>query len=293
MAGVAAAIVWCVVSLPAAAQEAATPTASPEPTTDAAPSGGWFARWKQKYLTREYWNDWYAGGTVIVNQQPYLFSDANVLPIPAITRVRDYTFTRQVISIREGTALFRLVPESPWELSLVGSVDSRGYDPEDNALLEGLARRKWTLRGGLGGAWRGEHLYVEMYAQTDLLGRSNGQRYEISLGAPMRLKQDRIELIPHIDVVHDTASVIDYYFGVPPDRVAEGRPAFEGKASTGLQLVTRGSYRFSGRFALMGRIGVRFLGDEIIDSPLVDTDTVWSGSLALVYKLGRKDPEEQ
>jgi outer membrane protein len=293
LAAAAAATALCFVTLPATGQEAETPTASSAPSAGAEPSDGWFARWKQKYLTREYWDDWYAGGSVNVNQQPYLFSDPDILPFPTLTRVRDYTFTRQVTSIREGTALLRVVQNSPWELSLVGSIDARGYDPKDNVLLEGLDRRKWTLLGGLGGAWRGDHLYVETYAQTDLLGRSNGQRYEISFGAPMRLKDDRIELIPHIDVVHDSASAIDYYFGVPPDRAVEGRPAFEGRATTGLRLVTRGSYRFSGRFALMGRIGVRFLGDEVTDSPLVDNDTVWSGSVTLVYKLGKEERKEQ
>ncbi len=239
----------------------------------------------ERFWNSEFWRDMYVGIQTNVSQDPYIGEDIDIFAFPRPDRLEDYVFNEDRFAFREGVALLRLAHPTPWEFSLVGHIDTRGYDPDDNDALLGLDDRDWTVSAGVGGAWRGDGVFVEAWGVTDTLGRSNGQRYAVSVGFPRKLFDDRLELVPHVDLFWDSADMVDYYYGVRPDETAPGRPAFRGDGAATLRLVTRANYRFSRCWALTGRLTADVLGQGITDSPIVDRDVVWSSNFTILRRL--------
>ncbi len=273
------AVVMFCIGMPAAAD--------PEPDkADAAGEADRPGRWERLWNS-EYVRDLYVGVQTNISQSPYIGGDLRVLPLPRPDRLEDYVFNDDWFSIRERLAWWRVLdsPDTPLEFTFVGLYDSRGYNASNNDQLTGLRDRDFTLAGGIGAAWRGKGAYVEAWGVTDWLSRHDGQTYAVSLGFPRKFYDDRLEVVPHVDVIRDSDKVVDYYYGVRADETAPGRPRFQGEASNTLRLVTRGSYRFSRCWALSGRVTVDFLDDAVTDSPIVDRSLMWSGSISFLRRL--------
>lgn len=244
-------------------------------------SRGAFARWWDD-ITR----DLFVGVQTNVSQEPIVGDDVNVIAFPRPGRLRDYVFDNDDrLAFRESVAMLRLLRPSPWEFSIVGRFDSRGYDPDDEAALAGLDEREWTVGAGLGGAWRGEKVYLEAWGVTDLLGRSEGQTWSAVLGFPRHFRDARLEVIPHVDVFYDSEETTAYYYGVEADEAAPGRPAYAPDGATTVRFATRANYRLQGCWGLSGRFTVDVFGSEITASPIVDRDAGWSVNFAFMRRL--------
>jgi outer membrane scaffolding protein for murein synthesis (MipA/OmpV family) len=250
---------------------------------------GFFA----KYFDLHYWDDWHVGINLGVANRAYVNSGTVVLPYPVPTRLGDYTFTGQRLVFRNEVMMFRAVRQAGFDISLATRFDFRGYDPDRNDALAGLEERGWGLEAGVGAAWRGKSMFVEAVATQDVVGRHDGQTYELALGVPLRFVDDRLELIPHVDLVHYTDRSVDYYYGVKPgeERLPD-RPAYMGRAATNIRFTTRGSFRFDNAWALSGRVRVGTLGDGITDSPIVNRNMVWSFDIAVLRRIGG-NPKKQ
>ncbi|MEM9384489.1 MAG: MipA/OmpV family protein [Pseudomonadota bacterium] len=238
-----------------------------------------------------YWEDLkddiYVGVQVSFSQDPYIGDDVDILPLPRPERLEDYVFNDDIFSVRERLAWWRVHDplDSPFEFALVGLLDTRRYNASNLEFFEGMDDRKFTLAGGMGAAWRGDGVFVEAWGVTDWLERSEGQTYAVSVGFPRKFFDGRLEVIPHLDVIRDSPSVVNYYYGVRREEATPERPQFEGEASNTLRLATRGSFRFARCWALTGRFLADFLDDAVTDSPLVDRDFAWSGNISFVRRL--------
>ncbi|MEO0971493.1 MAG: MipA/OmpV family protein [Pseudomonadota bacterium] len=267
------AVLWC------GALVSAQAIADDEQTSHQGPFGRWW--------NGEFFDDVYVGMQFRFSQDPWVGEDVGFLPIPRPDRLEDYVFNDDTFSVRESLAWWRVLDpaDSPFEFTFVGLFDSRRYNASRNEFLTGMDDRKLTLAGGIGAAWRGDGVFVEAWGVTDWLGRSEGHTYAASLGFPRKFFDDRLELVPHVDVIRDSSRVVDYYYGVPADETGPGRPQYTGRASNTLRLVTRSSYRFSRCWALAGRLTADFLDDAVTDSPIVDRSFVWGANVSFLRRL--------
>jgi outer membrane scaffolding protein for murein synthesis (MipA/OmpV family) len=261
-------------------EESATGDA-PAPSPSASSAGP-----ELRFFSPQANTSWYAGLINIVAARPHEDAPIRWLPLPVLTRLDDYTFTDQVWVARESTGFLRFLQAPAWEVMLAGTIDTAGYEPGDSAALSGMASRRWTLNAGLGAAWRGERFFAEAVGVTDVLGRHDGQSYVASVGMPLRLFGDHMQLVPHVDLVHRSAAYVDYYYGVRAAEARPDRPVYSGAAATGMRLAARGSWRFGDRWALSGRLAVELLGRQIADSPIVDRGTSWTLTFSVLHGLG-------
>lgn len=242
-----------------------------------------------RYFTWEYWRDWHIGLTASYARRPYEGVDDALIPLPLVTRVTDYHFTGQRVFGREGVVGFRAVRAASWEFAVIGGFQGFGYEADDSAALAGMSEREWSVEGGVLGAFRKPRWYVELWGLTDVLGRHEGETYTLAFGVPWRSDDDRLQLIPHLDVVHRSADLVDYYFGVEPGEARAGRPAYAGESATSLRLALRGAWRLgASRWALRGSMRYERLPSAVRDSPIVDDDEIFGINLGVGYRFGKR-----
>jgi len=78
------------------------------------------------------------------------------------------------------------------------------------------------------------------------------------------------------------SNVADYYYGITNSEAAPGRAAYDVDSTVNWKATLMGSYAISRSFTLMGGGGYTYFGDNIDDSPIVET----SGDLVGFVGLG-------
>lgn len=138
----------------------------------------------------------------------------------------------------------------------------------DRALLED---RDIGVDAGLALSWRGKHGKLSLGAKGDVSNASGG--YEVALGYQASFSVARGLLVPSVGVSYWSADLSDYYYGTLPVEEARGvvryRPGSAIVPSLGvsyLRPLPRG-------WLLVAGVEMRWLGSDIVDSPLVDDDS--------------------
>lgn len=149
--------------------------------------------------------------------------------------------------------------------------DSAGYKASDSPTLEGMDERKSSI-------WFGAKMELEMNladAKLEWLrasGSNKGQRFALGLERKIMLTPS-LMLIPQVGIEWVDKQYVDYYYGVRANEAREGRAAYSGKATVNPEISLTGIYHFDRHHSMMLNIGVRSLGKEIKDSPIVDRST--------------------
>ena len=214
------------------------------------------------------------GVAVIWSEGRMVGEDTRTFVVPTIGYEGERLFFR---GINGGVHLFK---REGFELDAIAAARLDGWDAKDLDASElaavGIDRtlledRDIGVDVGLGMSLRGKYGKLSLEAKGDVSNASGG--YELALGYRASFPLARGMLSPSVGVSYWSADLSDYYYGTLPAEEARGvvryRPGAAVVPNIGvsyLRPLPRG-------WLLVAGVEVRWLGSEIVDSPLVDDDS--------------------
>ncbi|AWF81420.1 hypothetical protein BTJ40_11645 [Microbulbifer sp. A4B17] len=109
--------------------------------------------------------------------------------------------------------------------------------------------------------------------------------YSFSAGYSLPYRHQKWIIKPDLTVSWQSAGALDYYYGVDLDEVTQDRAAYEADADIITRLGLQVGYNVSPKLMLMGGVYQTWYGDEISNSPIVETDSSSRVSLMLSYRF--------
>ncbi|MFO7534417.1 MAG: MipA/OmpV family protein [Kiritimatiellia bacterium] len=219
-----------------------------------------------------------AGVGVLAQTSPYRDSDSGVVrPIPALTYIGDR------FQILGPFAQCGIVNGADVSLAATARYRVGAYEESDSAYLEGLGDRRDTLMGGL--AVQGKlpaGFRLSLGYENDVLGRTDGGAGR--LGLRRAFQHGVLSISPHLALNWLSADLADYEYGVPADRVREGRPAYRPGAAINSEIGVSLFVELSRDWRIILNGSATFLPAEITDSPIVERAQVF-GCFGAVNRL--------
>ena len=227
-------------------------------------------------------NDFALTGVYNYSQSPYAGADDFQMIYPLLTTFGSSVDSDSTLYLRDRYAGVRYVSDNDWVIGVAGTVQTLGYGSEDSDVFSGMERRNWTLQAGLHVGKRFDRLAFDLFATTDILNEHDGQEYDFLVAWPFDF--GTWELVPQLGFTYQTNEFVNHYFGVRTTEVVPGvRDEYlPGSAVTSSARLGY-TYRLNESWYLTAAAKVRFLPDEISNSPLVDRDSTWSFNLGIAY----------
>jgi outer membrane scaffolding protein for murein synthesis (MipA/OmpV family) len=235
-------------------------------------------------------NDYALGLGVSAEQNPYLGAENSAYAYPYLTSFRHSSLTDDWILIRDGELGFRWVTDNGWELGAIGRIQTLGFgNPKTDDLL-GMSDRKWALELGPTIGWRGWPVHINWTTYVEPSDRHGGLVSQLAFLLP--IETSRGYFVPSIEISHQSDDYANYYYSVTSAEATPLRPIYQASASTNVAAKLRWGYAFSDKWLLTGKIGFEKLGSEIMASPIINRDRVWSAGVALAYNANVFMPRE-
>jgi MipA family protein len=192
-------------------------------------------------------------------------------------------------SLRGTSAEYLLTDPAKTDFSINLRADAvlQGYKASDDVLFAGMAQRKHSLLVGLGSKFLTPIGQLWLEAGTDVLGASKGLRTEVGLGWRIDTSTPlgKWSLTPYVSAQHNSAKLVDYYYGVNPSEATLSRPAYAPGAATNFNLGLSAATDLGESTRLVLGARYRGYGASIRQSPLIDSASGLSGSASLLYRL--------
>jgi MipA family protein len=174
-----------------------------------------------------------------------------------------------------------------FSLNLRADALLQGYKSSDAALFTGMETRKNSLLVGVGSKFLTPVGQLWLEAGTDVLGASKGLRTEVGMG--WRIDSDTFagkwSLTPYISAQHNSAKLVNYYYGVSANEATATRPAYTAGAATNFNLGLSAATDLGESTRLVLGARYRGYGASIRQSPLIDSAGSLSGSASVLYRL--------
>ncbi|MEY2854462.1 MAG: hypothetical protein RL030_1594 [Pseudomonadota bacterium] len=139
-------------------------------------------------------------------------------------------------------------------------------DAGDNPLLVDLDDREQTLDGGLTAQVRGSWGQLQAEWLTDLLGRHEGQ--EFNLTYRYRWDLGDLMLSPFVTSSWQNSNLANYYYGVSPGEAGPGLPAYQPGSANNFTYGINAWYRLTDHVFLFANAGYTAFDNAIRNSPL-------------------------
>lgn len=217
-------------------------------------------------------SSWGLGLAVLRTQKAYKGTDRETRALPMLS------YENQYVKL-SGPNLELKLPGLEWgnsqrlNLGLVAKLfGPGGYEASDSPVLAGMAERKSGIWAGAKAEWKNDWADLRLELLGDASGESKGRRMLLGLERKWMLSPS-LMLIPQVGVEWADKKYVDYYYGVRTSEATAGRAAYTGKATLNPEISLTGTYRFDMHHSMMLNVGVKSLGKEIKDSPIVDRST--------------------
>jgi outer membrane protein len=233
-------------------------------------------------------NDYSLGIAFGTVQNPYAGAASSVWAYPYLTSFRHSAFTDDWLLVRGRNLGIRYNTDNDWELGLVGRVQTLGLGVTDNDDLLGLAEREWAVEAGPLIGWRGSPVHVQFRSYWEVPNRHSGRTSEIEFSLPREFR--RGHFVPSLRISRMSDDYADYYFGVSAEEANPSRPEYRAGSAVNAWLGFTLGYELTPRWLLKSTVGVEFLDSEITDSPIVERDRLWGGSIGLAYNADLFQP---
>ncbi len=175
-------------------------------------------------------------------------------------------------------------PESTdFSINVRADLLMQGYKASDAAIFNGMANRKPSLLVGVGAKAMTPIGQVWLEAGADASGNSKGLRTEAGIGWRTALGDWTVS--PYVSAQHNSAKLVNYYYGVTAAEAAAGRPAYDAGAATNFNLGISASTDLSPSLSLVLGARYRAYGSSIRQSPLIDSAGSVSGTASLSYRI--------
>jgi outer membrane protein len=151
----------------------------------------------------------------------------------------------------------------------------------ENIELLGISDRKWALEVGPTIGWRGWPVHVNWTTYIEATNRHDGLISQLAFSLPREWSCGYF--VPSVEVIRQSGDYADYYYSVTAPEATATRPIYQAGATTDVAVKLNWGNVLSDKWLLAGNIGVEILGSEITDSPIVDSDRIWSTGISLAY----------
>ena len=228
-------------------------------------------------------NDYALGVAYTVSESPYQGVSNSGFMYPYLTSFRHNAFTNDWLILSGGDVGVRWVNDAGWVLGAVTRIRTEGTD---TTLLDELADidvRKWTFEAAPLVGWRAWPVHFELKYYQEIFSDYGGPTTEFSTSLPREHPWGWF--VPSITLIANSADHNRYYYGVS-DAEAGANPGLEPYTpGSSLNVKARIStgYAINDRWLLSVSLDHEWFGSEIADSPIVDKDSVWSGTVGVAY----------
>lgn len=217
------------------------------------------------------------GAGALLFDQVYNGNDAEVIGLPFVQGQYGDFFLQGL------TLGWSFLREDDWRVSLLGNFRLNNLEASDLDPPLAIDERKGTFEMGLGVTKPlGERLLLDAHVLADVLDRHGGYEVGVRLSRPTFLGD--FILAPSIGVALLSEDFTAYYYGLKP-----GEAGIAGGYDPGdvvvPQLGLSAIYPINTQWTVTGLLGARYLGSDIEDSPLVDTDWESTLFLGVSYRL--------
>lgn len=165
-------------------------------------------------------------------------------------------------------------------ISFESSLDyfSGGYESSESSFLSRMAERHSSVHLGAAVNIRlPSRLKLKLGLNHDILGRSEGYVGEVTLSRFFFLGP-AFQFILSGSFKHYSKNLVDYYYGVGPDEVADQRPAYAGSADWSPSAQVLLFYNFAERWQLFGLVSRTWQSGAVEKSPLtIDEERTFYG----------------
>jgi outer membrane protein len=159
-----------------------------------------------------------------------------------------------------------------------------GYEASDSPALAGMAERKSSVWAGVKVEWENDLADVKLELLGDASGNSKGRRVVLGLERKWMLSP-KLMLIPQVSIESVDKKYVDYYYGVRASEARAGRAAYAGQSTVNPEISLTGIYRFDKQQSLMLNVGVKSVGKEIKNSPIVGRSTENRVMVGYMYRF--------
>ena len=129
--------------------------------------------------------------------------------------------------------------------------------------------------------------WISLDASTDVSNKSDSNSASLAVEIPIYEMDNGLSISTTASVDWYDSNYVNHYYGVAGEQVDDvvGRVAYRSSAATNYGLSISAVYPISERWSLMGAISRTKLDDNIVNSPLVDTDYQNVAALQFSYQF--------
>ena len=228
-------------------------------------------------------NDYAIGITYSASESPYLGEDSSGFAYPYLTSFNHNAFTNDWLILTNGDVGVRWVNDSGWVLGAVTRIRTEGTD---TTLLDELADidiRKWTIEAAPLIGWRRWPVHFELKQYREIFSDYGGPTTEFQASLPRQHPWGWF--VPSLTLIRNSSDHNRYYYGVSETEagVNPGLDSYTPGSSLNAKVRLSAGYAINDRWLLSVSLNHEWLGSEISDSPIVDKDSIWSGSIGIAY----------
>jgi outer membrane protein len=217
------------------------------------------------------------GAGAVGQSSPYVGSSETVLqPIPAIT------YNGERLQWVGPNIQYGVLGSGRLRLAVSASYRIGAYEEDDSPVLAGLGDRESTMLAGVG-------LRYELPGGVNLLARYQHDVLDRIGGGQGRLRLSKgfqagiFRLVPQLSVNWLASDLANHDFGVPQSAAIPGRPAYSVGDVTSVEVGFGSFIEITENWRAVINLSVEQFGDDVGDSPIVDTDRVVRGFAAITY----------
>ncbi len=229
---------------------------------------------------------WGIGVVGISNQQGIQDIDRDTRFIPIVTYENQYIrWFGPFIDFKLPS--LTLGKDQNIEFNLAGGFDFGGYDDEeanDTPILQGMDEREGAFAVGPKVKWNNPWVNIEATWMTDVSGDREGSSASLTFEKNWMFFH-KVMLSPYMGINWLDDNFVDFHYGVRTHEVTSNRAAYIGESTINLEYGIRAAYIFNKKSSVIADIKMTSLGNEIKDSPLVDSSTENNILLIYMYKF--------
>jgi outer membrane protein len=215
-----------------------------------------------------------------IQTQPYLDTDDILLISPVVF------YDNGVFYIRWSRAgvyfLGNKGDDFSWGMSLTVQPRVQSLDPSSSEILQGINEKKSTFEGGLALSLAYKDAYVESMLLTDILDHHDSWIVKTEAGYDFNFGD--LKLYPSLILIYQSSKFLNYYYGVTESEADKSAFNFY-HAGSGFQIgaETYIKYPITKNLSTLINLRVDKLPKTVTDSPLIETDLIYSGLVSLIY----------
>jgi outer membrane protein len=226
-------------------------------------------------------NDYALGLAFSVSESPYRGGERSAFAYPYLTSFHHNAFTDDWLVLTGGDVGFRWVNDAGWVLGAVTRIRTEGTG---SSLLDELADidvRKWRVEAAPLIGWRRWPVHFELKWYNEIFSNFGGPTTEFKTSLPREHPWGWF--VPSVTLVYNSAGYNRYYDGVSDPEVAPGIEPYTPGAATNVLVGLSTGYAINNRWLLSVTLNHEWLASEITNSPIIDKNSVWSGSIGIAY----------